>query len=1154
MSDFFLPKAPDDPTAGTYDPVNISVFGKTIPLMFGAARILCAPIWAAPVITADDGTRTLTFAVMAGKKDPLSTSAVIMHIWLDGILAYNSDGTPTNSSQELKFTFYDGSEDQGIDPLIAAVEGDNNTPAFRDRMYLVIQDWIVPIGSKFPEVTVEILQRVSTSTNRYVYAYDDTTHSMGGPGVGFGLCFSVSLEQDLLFTLENSTRRVFSYSIAGQHKILDFLPLLDGHEIYPIGMASRELQGWYGHCPTTNEMAFFSHLGELKCRCAAPDGYLATSFRVSNDAGFIPAYEFVALSSFASVFKWFIRNYPSGTLVEADSMTTSANAQCNPVIVDHRKWSTPAVAGAPEVKPAIYLYGKWVCAYHAAGAKVCVSFFAGYHVDSTAISAVIGTQVLHHSDGTVTSIDQSASTSHAEIIDLSAYGNHIQMMFLDPHSRWLACLVGANDAVATWVKLELPWARLGSFSGSAPSLVGITATPAILATHSTSRQFNLLNVELTAIQGTPTGQTEVAFEGASSGVTNFTVMDMATGTIRDYPTGTFHDASTLAPIGDSSSTFTGRITWSTKRQGLWYMQIEQLGRPGFVSMLDPGSGDATMVLGDYFHSLARLADFSDDEIDAASVTDVVTGSIINVATDFFTLAAKVASLFRVDILESEGEIKFFRHTRSVTDRTVTDFDLAPVANDLNDGSLLVKERIATASLPQTLQVSYLDKDNSFEVGGQIARRTQFPFRTTAGTGTTIIDVPLAMSASDALYWVEYTLYDLWAEALQITARLSTKHLDLEPGDWVDISTTNDGNYLVKIAELQVNADKSINLIGSTVLAVSPDNLNINDIVVASGDVQYSFPAGGIRVALIDNFTPYSQTGGETDVKFYVYANAVSDHVAYLTPTTYVSGRVPGASIFGTLTVAMPAIDVAETSTDTQTITGKFTSAPPAGTDATFLEGSTSVAVGTTGKWEMIAYRDVTANADGTHTLSHLSRGLRGTDTQLPASAGATILVFPGSSSLSMAYDFAKLGTSGTLKSNYAGRSTDGDSAISTAFDMNGGNLKPWAPVHVTATLSGSDVVLAWFRRDRAYTTLHDGDPTVPMSELLERYDLDIYNNAGTTVVRTLTDLTAATYTYLAASIAADAVTVSSTLKVGVYQKSQSIAARGYGRVVVCPVS
>ena len=124
----------------------------------------------------------------------------------------------------------------------------------------------------------------------------------------------------------------------------------------------------------------------------------------------------------------------------------------------------------------------------------------------------------------------------------------------------------------------------------------------------------------------------------------------------------------------------------------------------------------------------------------------------------------------------------------------------------------------------------------------------------------------------------------------------------------------------------------------------------------------------------------------------------------------------------------------------------------------------------------------------------------------------------------------------------------------TVVQAHGGrDLMPLAPVHITATLTGSpaSILLGWVRRTRIAGELKDGTGTVPLGEASEAYEVDILGPGGA-VLRTLS-ATSPSVVYANADIVADFNDVPASLTVAVFQLSAT-AGRGFARIVTLPIS
>jgi hypothetical protein len=121
----------------------------------------------------------------------------------------------------------------------------------------------------------------------------------------------------------------------------------------------------------------------------------------------------------------------------------------------------------------------------------------------------------------------------------------------------------------------------------------------------------------------------------------------------------------------------------------------------------------------------------------------------------------------------------------------------------------------------------------------------------------------------------------------------------------------------------------------------------------------------------------------------------------------------------------------------------------------------------------------------------------------------------------------------------AGRSVIG--APVTPFVNTGASLKPWQPVHISATRDGSgNITITFYRRTRINGEWKDF-VDVPLGELEERYEVDILD--GTTVKRTL-ESTTTSVVYTDADQITDFGSTQSSVNINVYQMSNQVG-RGY---------
>ena len=136
--------------------------GVPLPRIYGAARVGGIVIWATrfeerrtthrqggklgPKVTEYSYYGNVAFALCEGE------IAGIRRVWADG---REVDLT------RIELRIYRGDEEQPVDPLIAAKQGDGNAPAYRGAAYVVIERFALEdYGNRIPQFQFEVLRPV----------------------------------------------------------------------------------------------------------------------------------------------------------------------------------------------------------------------------------------------------------------------------------------------------------------------------------------------------------------------------------------------------------------------------------------------------------------------------------------------------------------------------------------------------------------------------------------------------------------------------------------------------------------------------------------------------------------------------------------------------------------------------------------------------------------------------------------------------------------------------------------------------------------------------------------------------------------------------------------------------------------------------------
>ncbi|MES2146998.1 MAG: phage tail protein [Pseudomonadota bacterium] len=142
--------------------VQSSDYGTQMPRVYGRMRVAGSVIWATDLIASEQTSGAkgqssavtsyqVSFAVALSSRPALSVG----RIWADGKLLRGADGVFKVSTV---FRFYDGSEDQIVDPLIASIEGIALTPAYRGLALAVFETLeLAEYGNRIPFLTFELI-------------------------------------------------------------------------------------------------------------------------------------------------------------------------------------------------------------------------------------------------------------------------------------------------------------------------------------------------------------------------------------------------------------------------------------------------------------------------------------------------------------------------------------------------------------------------------------------------------------------------------------------------------------------------------------------------------------------------------------------------------------------------------------------------------------------------------------------------------------------------------------------------------------------------------------------------------------------------------------------------------------------------------------
>ncbi len=143
--------------------VQSAAYGQPIPIVSGRMRVAGNLIWTSgieegrPRAGGKGSSRASGASYSASFAVGLSGRAIvdIGRIWADGRVLRDADGV---FASPVTMRLHRGSETQGPDPLIAAAEGSDGTPAYRGLAYAVFEDMpLADYGNRVPGLLFEII-------------------------------------------------------------------------------------------------------------------------------------------------------------------------------------------------------------------------------------------------------------------------------------------------------------------------------------------------------------------------------------------------------------------------------------------------------------------------------------------------------------------------------------------------------------------------------------------------------------------------------------------------------------------------------------------------------------------------------------------------------------------------------------------------------------------------------------------------------------------------------------------------------------------------------------------------------------------------------------------------------------------------------------
>lgn len=582
-----------------------------------------------------------------------------------------------------------------------------------------------------------------------------------------------------------------------------------------------------------------------------------------------------------------------------------------------------------------------------------------------------------------------------------------------------------------------------------------------------------------------------------------------------------------------------------------------------LSKLFLGRNDAnTVQVSSVVSSLLKRVGVNPVDILISDVTALTTrGYAITGTTTLRSVFSELAQVFAFDVIESNGHIVYRARGSSPT-RTIDGKYLGRISSD----GWLTEKQDAPLSRTRKLTLGYTDVNRGYTGNVQSVILPNINRDRIDDEGFIDVTVNLVLTANEAERLAEALIFAKQVYQTSYEYILPARFVDLDPGDVVTLDLP-DGDAVVRLRTVEIGTDKSVKIMASR---EDPDIYN--DTVALFGNVgRYDdslIPTPDPRVDVLFLQMPYrsDQEASATtdDYRLYVTVlpllntdpvdkplvfNINSESIVSMdAPATYPTWARCSVVSNYQAGINMPSPYRTDNRTQiTMSLAHENPDFPmPVGTvdkntllsnphiNLAYISGSV-VGSSVENGGELIQFQTCTKTGDNTYVLTGLHRGLYGTEPVVLNHSPTDTFVLLGDvngnlDETSIVPIPAALGTS-RGKGIVVTFGTTNPYQSAHVQAVYAGNLRQRIIAGFKASLAGGNMTMTWERSTRyaGDDALADGAEVVPLNSPIESYELYLCKGTGaslniydpSTYMRRVTVQNARTFVYTSAMMTAD---------------------------------
>lgn len=271
-------------------------------------------------------------------------------------------------------------------------------------------------------------------------------------------------------------------------------------------------------------------------------------------------------------------------------------------------------------------------------------------------------------------------------------------------------------------------------------------------------------------------------------------LDVKTGLVTDLGTLSSQSLPTPSGVGQCYDGRENALYYTSNTTGQRLVKV-------FVDRVSPGEVAVSSIVQQL---LARVG-LQPGELDISDLSALtVLGYTVSQPTALRTIFDDLRRIFRFDLVESNGKI-LYRTRGSASAVTIPHEDLA----DIDADGWIDELQDNQAGRPRKINLTYRDFDREYEQNVQSFAFPKYSLSRFDDDYAIDVSVPVVLDADTARNLAEVLLYSKGTSETNYRIKLGPQYMYLDPGDVVTIDNAAEGDMVVRIREMAIGDDKSI---------------------------------------------------------------------------------------------------------------------------------------------------------------------------------------------------------------------------------------------------------------------------------------------------------------------------------------------------------